>query len=127
MKQKMKRLSAVVIDHIVAVVLASFLAPVVTLGNSDNLPLVLTLFVLLYFLAVLGKDFAFKNASIGKRLLQIEIRKSDGSKLGRKDIWKRSLTAAFLMPIELLLIVTSNDRIGDHWAKTEVVSRNTGV
>lgn len=79
-------------------------------------------FFILTFILVLIKDKVFGNASIGKRILKIKVIKENGEKLTVLTSVKRNLSI-LLLPLEILLIITDNKRLGDMWAKTTVVER----
>lgn len=65
------------------------------------------------------KDFILKT-SIGKRILKLEIVKIDGTRVTLLDALKRSLPFIFLLPIEVILMIINDRRLGDVWAGTVV-------
>ena len=69
---------------------------------------------------ILFRDNIFGNASIGKKLLKIKVVKVNGEKINLITSLKRNILF-FLWPVEILLIITDNKRLGDMWAKTIVV------
>lgn len=73
-------------------------------------------FIILFIL----KDIVFKNASVGKKLTKIEILKYDGSKPNTFELLFRNIFL-FITPIELILILFKNKRIGDMIFKTKVI------
>ncbi|MEG1981819.1 MAG: RDD family protein [Clostridia bacterium] len=118
---KIKRLLAGLIDHIVSIVIASLISQIViTLCGNDNILFKVIPFVAVYFILILFKDNFFGNASIGKKILKIKVVATKQAKVSFIINLKRSLPLV-LLPIEILLIIIDNKRIGDLWANTEVV------
>lgn len=66
------------------------------------------------------KDFVFKNASIGKKILRMEILTMSNKKPTIMPLVLRNLFV-IIWPIEILLILILNRRIGDLVFKTKVV------
>lgn len=75
------------------------------------------------FILLLLRDNIFRNASIGKKILKIKIVKTNDTKLRFIDKIKRNLLI-LLLPLETLLIITDNKRLGDFWAKTIIVEND---
>lgn len=75
------------------------------------------------FILLLLRDNIFRNASIGKKILKIKIVKTNDTKLRFIDKIKRNLLI-LLLPLETLLIITDNKRLGDLWAKTIIVEND---
>ena len=80
---------------------------------------------ILFFFFMLIRDFAFKNASIGKKIFRLKVVKIDGTKLTIGDIIKRNLFMIFLTPIEVFSLLINYRRLGDILAKTIVVSSDS--
>ena len=79
----------------------------------------ISLFVVM--VAFVGKD-VIKGKSIGKRIAKIKVVNSDnGNKPSFFRLFIRNITN-FIWPIEALLLVIGKKRLGDVWAKTDVVS-----
>lgn len=53
--------------------------------------------------------------------LNLKSKKTDETKLTIVDIIKRNIPILVLLPVELLLLIVNNRRIGDTWAKTSIV------
>ena len=121
MNYKFKRIVAAIVDFYIICFLCTAFIGVLTLGKFDITPFSITMYLLLTFLLLLIKDCAFKSASIGKRLLKLELIKTDETKLMIVDTIKRNIPILVLFPIEVILLVVNNKRIGDIWAKTSVV------
>ena len=121
MNDKIKRLLAGIIDHCIICFLATAVIGVVTLGEFNVTPFTTIVYLILYILLLFFRDFALKNASIGKRIFKLKVAKTDGTNLMIVDAIKRSIPIVFLLPVEILLIVIDNRRIGDIWAKTSII------
>ena len=120
MNNRIRRILAALIDFYIVCFLSSVLVGIATLWKFDITLFSFLLYLFLFFMFLTIKDFIFKNASIGKRIFKIKIIKKDGSELTVIDFLKRTLPIIFLLPIELLLLIISDERIGDIWAKTQV-------
>lgn len=70
------------------------------------------------------KDFIYKNASIGKHLLNIEIGSVDGKKLSCFKLFVRSFIFTFIWPVECILVLLFNKRLGDYIFNTIIVDNN---
>lgn len=126
-KIKIKRFAAAYIDFIAICILSQVIA-LIALGIAslffpkdprvDLLIIAICGFMIILYAIV--KDLIFKNASIGKKVLQIKVVTLDGKKLGFFKALKRALPLV-IFPLEILFMVTDNTRIGDSWAKTTVV------
>ena len=75
----------------------------------------------IFSLLTLLKDVVFKNSSIGKKLLRLEILKDNGSKPSTIEVVLRNLFFPLWM-IDGILILCNNKKIGDIIFKTKVVS-----
>lgn len=121
MNNKIKRILAAIIDFYSICFLSTAIIGILTLGKFNITPFSMAIFLLLYFLFLLCKDFVFKNASIGKRIFKFKVIKTDGTKLTIADVIKRNIPIIVLLPIEVFLLIIKNRRIGDVWAKTSIV------
>lgn len=121
MNDKTKRILAAIIDFYIICFISTAFIGVLTLGKFGVTPFSITMYLVLYSFLLLMKDFAFKNASIGKRIFKLEVEKTDETKLTIVDIIKRNIPILVLLPVELLLLIVNNRRIGDTWAKTSIV------
>ena len=74
----------------------------------------------LMYILICTRDLWFKNQSIGKRILKIEILKK-GKKPNFLVLSIRGI-GVFLCPLEFILIMLFNQNIGDILFDTEVVS-----
>ena len=121
MNERLKRLLAAVIDFYIICFISSALVGIVTLGKFDVSYFSVITYLVACFLLMLFKDHALRNKSPGKRIFKIKVVKTDGSKPTFWDYLKRSVPAVFLLPVEVLLLIIKNRRIGDIWAGTSVV------
>jgi len=122
MNCKARRMLAGVIDFYVICLLASIFVGIITLGQFSVTQFSIVIYLVSCFLLLLVKDITFKDASIGKRMLKLKIVRFDGTKVSTVDTIKRNLTI-LLLPIEIVLVLTKNKRIGDIIAKTSVISK----
>lgn len=120
MQIKLKRLLAAFIDFCIVCFIATLLVYFVTLGKANISFLSLSTYFLSVCALVIYKDNLFGNASLGKRILKIKVIKENGDKITVLTSVKRNLLIV-LLPLEVLLIITDNKRLGDMWAKTIVV------
>ncbi len=121
MSDKIRRLLAAVIDFYIICFISSALVGIVTLGEFSVSYFSVITYLVVCFLLMLFKDYALKNKSPGKRIFRIKVVKTDGSKPTFWDFLKRSVPVVFLLPVEVLLLIMNNRRIGDIWAGTSVV------
>ena len=124
MNDKTRRILAAIVDFYIICFLSTAFVGGVTLGRFDVTPVTIIIYLVLVSLLLLSKDFAFQDASVGKRILRLKIIKTTGTELGRVDIAKRNVSILFLWPVEVLLLIVDNRRIGDIWVKTAVVYNN---
>ena len=125
MGTKARRLLAAVIDHYVLCWVASFIVEILMLAGVGNVPIIITVFLIVYFSLLIFRDCAFKNASIGKKILKLEILREDGTKPQITDLLKRNIMGMFLFPLEALLVVFNDKRIGDVFSKTLIVCKTS--
>lgn len=114
-----KRMIAAIIDFFAIAMAAMIFVGVFTALKIDRTVLGIVYSAFLALL-VLFKDFVFKNASFGKKLLQLKIVKTDGTKPRFIDLLLRTLTLV-IFPVEIILVLVRNKRLGDALAKTAVV------
>ncbi|MBR3741275.1 MAG: RDD family protein [Clostridia bacterium] len=65
----------------------------------------------------------FPDGSVGKRIMGLRLMKLDGSKVTVLDGFKRLLPIA-IWPVEAILVLVKNKRLGDKWANTQVTAAN---
>lgn len=119
-----KRAFAAFIDYYISCFLSSLIIYIVTLGKLTVNAFTISLYFITLVITVLMRDFVFKNASIGKKILKLNITKTDGTNATFFDMIKRNLPLLILWPVEAFLLVFCEKRIGDMWAK--IVVKNAG-
>ena len=127
MKIKIKRLGAAMIDFYIICLVATLIAMFLNGGITEHIIRYIIIYCVVFFLLFLFKDNVFGNASIGKKILGIHIICTVENQSCTIMNLKRTLPF-ILLPIEVLLIVVDNLRLGDIWADTLVVetkNRNT--
>ena len=124
MNDNNKRIVAAIIDFYIICFLSSAFICVFTLGKFSITPFSIISYLAISIILLLFKDLVIKNTSIGKRILKLEVVKTDGTKLMPTDIIKRNIPFIVLLPVEVFLLITNNKRIGDIWAKTSIVHNN---
>jgi len=120
-KIRIKRLLSGYIDLILIIVIANLIVWIL----SGNLFYSTEFEYILYFLATIGiltKDLIFRNKSIGKKILGLEVKNNDNTTSSILKIILRNITYVF-WPIEGLIVLISNKRIGDIVFKTKVVEK----
>ncbi len=122
MNYKIKRLVAAIIDFYVICFVSTGFIYILTFGELSVTPGFVAIYLLSFFLLLLTKDLAFRNASIGKRIFKMEVVKTDEKELRIIDIIKRNLSIVVLLPIEILMLIIDGRRLGDIWAKTTISS-----
>ena len=127
MNDKIKRILAAIIDFYIICFLSSALICVFTLGEFSITPFFIIVYLTISLLLLLFKDFMFKNTSIGKRIFKLKVAKTDGTNLMIVDVIKRNIPIIILLPVEALLLIINNRRIGDIWAKTAIVYNNCNI
>ena len=127
MNDKIKRILAAIIDFYIICFLSSAFICVFTLGEFSITPFFIIVYLTISLLLLLFKDFMFKNTSIGKRIFKLKVAKTDGTNLMIVDVIKRNIPIIILLPVEALLLIINNRRIGDMWAKTSIVYNNCNI
>ncbi len=127
MNDKIKRILAAIIDFYIICFLSSTFICVFTLGEFSITPFFIIVYLTISLLLLLFKDFMFKNTSIGKRIFKLKVAKTDGTNLMIVDVIKRNIPIIILLPVEALLLIINNRRIGDIWAKTSIVYNNCNI
>lgn len=115
---KVKRFVAMIIDqYIVAFIFCLFV--LILYRDIEALIEKIDLYILLAMILMLFKDLIFRNASIGKKLMGIEIRNIDGSIPSILTLIIRNITI-IIWPIEAIMIIMCDKKIGDIIFKTDV-------
>lgn len=90
--------------------------------NLDNIFYYININLVIFTFLFLLKDLVFRNASIGKRALNLEILKSDNTVPSVSTLILRNIFV-FLWPIDAILILANKRKIGDIIFKTKVVEK----
>lgn len=114
-----KRLFAAYVDFVISVVLSTIITAIITCGKLDITPLSIVSYFASFIVFMTAKDIVFKNASIGKRFFKLSVVKTDGTRLTLLDAIKRAIPL-FLLPIEIILMIINDRRLGDVWAGTTI-------
>lgn len=123
---KIRRLIAAYIDYMIIFILiyipVSFLS---LLKFPIFIDVILGLLsVLIFFLLFIRKDIIFKNASIGKKILKLEIIFEQENQIPDKSIIiKRNQTSCLYFEFYLFQILFNNKSSGDYKYHTKVVSK----
>ena len=72
------------------------------------------------------KDLIFKNQSIGKKIMKLEIVNKENEKPNKFILICRNLTV-FIWPLEIILLLIFNKRIGDILFNTQVVEVKNNI
>lgn len=119
MSKKAKRLVAAFIDFYLILFIALLVVSILSSGRLHISTVTVCAFLLTFLFASIFRDLVFKNASIGKKLFKLQILRNNGAKATFSDILKRNLPLV-VFPLELLLILFKNQRLGDLFSKTIV-------
>ena len=115
---KRKRIIAIAIDYYIAFLLCY--VPMLIIGKGFKFLLEnMYLLIVSNFLLFIVKDIVFKNCSMGKKTMKIEVLKQDGTKPNTLHLLLRNIFA-IIWPIEIFLILSKNKRLGDLIFNTKV-------
>lgn len=120
MNVKYKRLLAGLIDFYIIAFASGINASIFDIKGT-KIEMILNIVVFYISFLVLGtfRDIVFNNASLGKRIMRIKIVPLEKESINFAMRIKRAITLV-LVPVEIILILNSNKRLGDYWAKTDV-------
>lgn len=107
---KIKRIIADQIDYFICLIV---LSPLDFLSKTF-------IYYMIAMALIMFKDTIFNNKGIGKSLLNLEIVSYDGTKITIVKTILRNITV-IIWPVEAIMIVLFNKRIGDIIFKTKVV------
>ena len=118
------RILAYIIDYatfVVYMVIVAFIIIIIGVESEFNLDaFVLILVYSVPFMFCL-KDSVFKNQSIGKRIMGIEIIKNDGTRPSFIVLFSRNFILGVLNWIELIVYLVNGERFADKILNTMVV------
>ncbi len=121
----LRRIVAFLIDFFIIMFVSSFLSTLIFLiflifTEQKSELLILSSYILIGYILLLTKDLIFKNASIGKKILRIQIL-TDNNEMPKKTIIVFRNVLIFLWPISTALLIICNKKIEDFIFKTKVV------
>ena len=114
-----KRLMAIAIDLIFIIILCLipyFLFCIFNKSSFKDIPIIMLLILIIF----INKDLAFKNKSLGKKVMDIEIRTINEEKPNFLIIIFRNIFI-FLYSIDLFSLILFNKRIEDYFFDTKVI------
>ena len=115
-----KRITATIIDYYIIILSSTLFIGIITMGKFSANAVTVALYFVVFIPSVIFKDYVFKDASIGKKLMKIKIVGENGEYATFEMRLLRSITLIFV-PIELIMILTKNKRLGDYLAHTQVI------
>lgn len=130
---KLKRLIALYIDLFIAIFTATIIMEVITLGNFSTITSILlicilcTLYIILIFKIFIRKDLIFKNASIGKKILGLQILDANNNIPDKKVLINRNKDLFPLFPLDILYIILYNQTTTDKKYHTKVEQKTNRI
>lgn len=114
----LKRVIAMLIDFYISLLITLPLFAILLINNKNDFIINILIIILL-----LLKDLTFKNQSIGKKLMKIEIKKLDNS---NPKVYELILRNIFLpiWPLGFIMLILVDKTIGDILFNTKVVEKN---
>ena len=119
---RIKRCISVYIDMMITGFISMSIILIILNFNLDNIFYYININLVIFTFLFLLKDLVFRNASIGKRALNLEILKSDNTVPSVSTLILRNIFV-FLWPIDAILILANKRKIGDIIFKTKVVEK----
>lgn len=117
-----KRIIATVIDFYIITFSSSLFITVITIGKLSFNAVTISAYFVVFVLSAIFKDYIFKDASIGKKIMKIRLVSENGEYVTFEMRLLRAVTLIFV-PIELIMIITKNKRLGDYLAHTQVIEK----
>lgn len=120
-----KRMVAVMIDHMIncMIILIPIFIPCFLIGDPalvfDHFGLILGIEAFL----ISTKDLIFKNASIGKKALNLKVVTNNNEVPKKSQLIIRNITL-LIWPIDFLVLLITKRRIGEIITKTKVIEVN---
>ena len=121
---KVQRIVAAYIDFMLICLVSSFLTYCISFNEEQLSVLSLAVYFISFFLMYIFRDCIFKDASVGKKIMKIKVASLTKQKITWEVEFKRNILMFLLAPIEILLVMIYNERIGDRIAHTVVVQNN---
>jgi len=120
---KVKRLVAAYIDLIVVTAISMLMILIYSKFDLFKVFYYFNEYLIIAVILYICKDLIFKNKSIGKRAVGIQVLKEDGSIPSSLELILRNVLA-FVWPIEVILIIIQNKKIEDMIFKTIITETN---
>lgn len=115
-----KRIYAIIIDYLIILAICQIPLIIYTMLKDFNIFEALDSKITIVMILTIFKDLTFRNASIGKKIMKIEIRKRDNKVPTITTIIIRNITVA-IWPLECILILMKKDRLGDLMCDTKII------
>lgn len=115
---RIKRLISIFIDYMICLYISS---PILFL---DIIKFEYEVIIILILFSI--KDLIFKNQSIGKKIMKLEIVNKENEKPNKLILICRNLTL-YIWPLEIILLLIFNKRIGDILFNTQVVEIKNNI
>ncbi len=113
------RIIAMVIDYIIILLICQISLIIYASLKEFNVFEATNSITALVMILTISKDVVFKNASVGKKIIKIEVRKEDDKIPTLSTIILRNITV-IIWPLECMLILMRKKRIGDIICDTKV-------
>lgn len=122
---KIKRIFSITIDLFIAMFIGLGIFVIITEIFNITDKLLYNILQFIWMTTVISiKDLSFKEGSLGKKICQLEITTTNNEKISNLIKILRNLTI-FIWPVELLLVLILNKRLGDVIFNTKVIERNS--
>lgn len=117
---KLKRLVAFMIDYYLILMICLIPYMIVNIMSLTVLSSLWYLLVLLFIILFLLKDLLFRNKSIGKKFLKLEIVTLEEKKPSIRILILRNIFL-IMWPVDIFLWIIFNKRVGDFIFQTKVI------
>lgn len=118
---KFKRIVAFYIDNMIVSGVSMLIFLIISNFDLVGIFYYFNWYIIVGLILTSLKDIVFRNASIGKKLLGIKIEKDDGKLPSILILILRNIFA-IIWPIDAILVLCTNKKIGDLIFKTRVVN-----
>lgn len=118
---KVQRIVAAYIDFMLICLISSLLTYFISFNEEQLSVFSAMVYFISFFLMYIFRDCVFKNASVGKKIMKLKVISDRTQEAMWKTALKRNALLFLLSPIEILLVIIYNERIGDKIAHTTVI------
>ncbi len=118
---KVQRIVAAYIDFMLICLISSLLTYFISFNEEQLSVFSAMVYFISFFLMYIFRDCVFKNASVGKKIMKLKVISDTTQEAMWKTALKRNALLFLLSPIEVLLVIIYNERIGDKIAHTTVI------